>query len=104
MTSSEKKIWNVAVKKYGDHKKITGAILEGIIKSRSLAANDKDEKSETKPKTSITANDLKDAIDSKIILKAGLQKEIHLVVLELLKQDHLHDKHQPTSKKVLKRL
>jgi hypothetical protein len=96
--ATKRKVWNIAINKSGDYKKVTGAILKEIIKSKGLAAPAKDAKSETTAKTSITSNGQKDAIDSKIIINKKLQKQMRLSLLKLLKQDNIENENRPASK------
>lgn len=98
--AKRKSVRNTAVKKFGDFRKVTEPMLKSIIESKGFAEPAKDGKSKTTTttKTSIVANDPKHILDPKIILKAGLQKEMRLTVLELLKKNTNGNKFYPASK------
>ena len=95
LTDAKKKaVKNIAVKKYGDFRKVKGPMLLEIIESQGLAAPVKDGKN----KAEVKENDPKDVLDTKIILKAGLQKKMRLTVLEMLQENTTGNKHRPASK------
>lgn len=87
--AKRKAVWNAAVRKCGgDYTEVTEPMITEIIEAKGLAAPVKDDK----------ANGPKDVLDPKIILKARLQKEMRLTVLELLQENATGNKHRPASK------